>query len=68
MTHPRRFRFGVQTSTASSGEEWAELARKAEDLGYATMFLPDHFGASYIVVQRDAMEAMAPVVARLTGN
>jgi probable F420-dependent oxidoreductase len=44
MAHDRRFRFGVQTSTASSGEEWAELARKAEDLGYATMFLPDHFG------------------------
>lgn len=44
MSHPRRFRFGVQTSTAASGEEWAALARQAEDLGYATMFLPDHFG------------------------
>ncbi len=44
MSHPRRFRFGVQTSTAASGEEWAALARQAEDLGYSTMFLPDHFG------------------------
>ena len=24
--------------------EWAALARKAEDLGYSTLFLPDHFG------------------------
>jgi probable F420-dependent oxidoreductase len=44
MAHGRRFRFGVQTSTAASGDEWAALARQAEDLGYATMFLPDHFG------------------------
>ena len=44
MAHPRTFRFGVQLSTASSGEDWAALARKAEDLGYSTLFLPDHFG------------------------
>jgi probable F420-dependent oxidoreductase len=44
MAHPRRFRFGIQLSTATSGEEWAELARKAEDLGFDTLFLPDHFG------------------------
>jgi probable F420-dependent oxidoreductase len=44
MAHPRRFRFGVQVSTASSGEEWSALARKAEDLGYSTLFMPDHFG------------------------
>ena len=44
MPHPRRFRFGIQLSTAASGHEWAELAREAEDLGYATLFVPDHFG------------------------
>ena len=44
MAHPRKFRFGVQVSTATSGEEWAALARKAEDLGYSTLFMPDHFG------------------------
>jgi probable F420-dependent oxidoreductase len=44
MPHPRKFRFGVQLSTAPSGDEWAALARKAEDLGYSTLFLPDHFG------------------------
>jgi probable F420-dependent oxidoreductase len=34
----------VQLSRADSGAEWAELARKAEDLGYSTLFVPDHFG------------------------
>ncbi|MGH9211852.1 MAG: TIGR03621 family F420-dependent LLM class oxidoreductase [Acidimicrobiales bacterium] len=43
MGHPRPFRFGVQLASARSGAEWAELARKAEDLGYSTLFMPDHF-------------------------
>jgi probable F420-dependent oxidoreductase len=44
MAHARRFRFGIQLSSASTGAEWAAQARKAEDLGYSTLFLPDHFG------------------------
>jgi probable F420-dependent oxidoreductase len=44
MGHPRPFRFGVQLANARSGAEWAELARRAEDLGYSTLFIPDHFG------------------------
>jgi probable F420-dependent oxidoreductase len=44
MAHPRPFRFGVQLSTATSGDDWAALARKVEDLGFDTLFLPDHFG------------------------
>ena len=43
MAHPRRFRFGIQRSTAPPGSEWAALARTAEDLGYSTLFVPDHF-------------------------
>jgi probable F420-dependent oxidoreductase len=44
MAHSRRFRFGIQLSSAPSGDAWGALARKAEDLGYSTLFLPDHFG------------------------
>jgi probable F420-dependent oxidoreductase len=44
MPHPRRFRFGVQLSTAASAAGWAELAREAEDLGYSSLLVPDHFG------------------------
>jgi probable F420-dependent oxidoreductase len=44
VIHPRKFRFGIQAALASSGEEWAELARKVEDLGYSSLMIPDHFG------------------------
>ncbi|MDQ3147304.1 MAG: LLM class F420-dependent oxidoreductase [Actinomycetota bacterium] len=41
---PHRFRFGVQLSTAPDGRAWASLARRAEELGYSSVFVPDHFG------------------------
>jgi probable F420-dependent oxidoreductase len=44
MAHPRRFRFGIQLSTAPSGPAWADLCRRAESLGYDALFMPDHFG------------------------
>jgi probable F420-dependent oxidoreductase len=44
MPHPRRFRFGVQVSTAPSAAAWRDLARRAESLGFSSLFLPDHFG------------------------
>ena len=37
------FRFGVQLSTAESAAAWRETARRVEDLGYSTLFIPDHF-------------------------
>jgi probable F420-dependent oxidoreductase len=39
-----RFRFGVQYPNADDGHAWRSEARKLEDLGYSTMFIPDHFG------------------------
>lgn len=43
----RRFRFGVQASSPTqSGQEWRELARQAESLGYSTLFVPDHLDDS----------------------
>jgi probable F420-dependent oxidoreductase len=42
MTKP--FRFAVQSSSAPDGKSWRELARKAESLGYSTLYVPDHFG------------------------
>ncbi len=41
--HDRRFRFGVACSKGRSRKEFTELARKAEALGYSTLFVPDHF-------------------------
>jgi probable F420-dependent oxidoreductase len=44
MASQRPFRFAAQVSGARTRAEWAETARKAEDLGYATLSVPDHFG------------------------
>ncbi|MDZ7673778.1 MAG: TIGR03621 family F420-dependent LLM class oxidoreductase [Acidimicrobiales bacterium] len=44
MAHDRRFRFGVQLHDASTAEEWSALARRAEELGYSSVLMPDHFG------------------------
>ena len=43
MAHHRRFRFGLQVRTPFDGLTWAETARRVEELGYSTLFLPDHF-------------------------
>src|ERR1700736_5995296 len=40
----RPFRFAVQVAKASDGKAWKALAREIEDLGYATLFMADHFG------------------------
>ena len=38
----RKFRFGV-SGRGDTLEQWRDFARKAEDLGYSTLVLPDHF-------------------------
>jgi probable F420-dependent oxidoreductase len=39
----KKFRFAIQTSNAPTGDAWREKARKIEDLGFSTLFIPDHF-------------------------
>ncbi len=36
------FRFGVSVRSARSWAEWADKARKLEDLGYSVLAVPDH--------------------------
>jgi probable F420-dependent oxidoreductase len=57
MTKP--FRFAVQTSYAPDGKTWRERARKVEDLGYSTLYIPDHFGEQFgpLVAMATAAEA-----------
>ncbi len=43
----RKFRFGIQTSYAGSADEWRAKARRIEELGYSTLFVPDHFTEQY---------------------
>jgi probable F420-dependent oxidoreductase len=40
----RPFRFAAQIDGAPSAKAWADRARQAEDLGYSTLTMPDHFG------------------------
>jgi probable F420-dependent oxidoreductase len=46
MADHKTFRFAAQLSKAPEGtaRSWAEQARKAEDLGYSALLMPDHFG------------------------
>jgi len=43
MAHPRRFRFATELHEPFPGRSWADTAREAEQLGYSTVFFPDHF-------------------------
>ena len=45
MAHRRTFKFGAKATKADSGKEWTELARQAEDLGYCSFQIDDHFGS-----------------------
>jgi probable F420-dependent oxidoreductase len=38
----RPFRFGVNVRVAASRREWQDKARRMEDLGYASLTVPDH--------------------------
>jgi len=44
MATSRAFRFGAQiSSTPPNQPDWVTTARKVEELGYSTLFVPDHF-------------------------
>jgi probable F420-dependent oxidoreductase len=43
MSTDHKFRFGVQVGGSKSGADWRAVAHKIEDLGYSTLFMPDHF-------------------------
>lgn len=45
MTKP--FRFGIQAKQTTERGAWIDLAKKAEDLGYSTLTLPDHFDGQF---------------------
>ena len=52
MAGSRPFRFGVHTSDAQTGDDWAAAARRYEALGFSTLMLRDHFD-----------QQLAPIVA-----
>jgi probable F420-dependent oxidoreductase len=44
------FKFGAKATWASSGAEWAGLAKQAEDLGYVSFQIDDHFNKAFAPV------------------
>jgi probable F420-dependent oxidoreductase len=46
----RPFRFGAKAVKATSAKQWTDLARQAEDLGYASFQMDDHFGNQLAIV------------------
>src|ERR1700679_1443730 len=67
MAHDRKFRFAAQLSKAPDGTArgWAEQARRAEDLGYTTLFMPDHFGDQLAPIPALAAVAAATTTLRM---
>lgn len=63
----RPFRFGVQLTTAPTAGAWREQARAAEDLGYATVWMPDHFDTQWGPMVGLTAAAEATTTIRLGG-
>ena len=58
---PRPFRFGVSFISPAPAEEWRAKCRRAEDLGYDVIHVPDHLGT---VAPFPALVAAAAVTER----
>lgn len=63
MGHPRRFRFATELHAPFPDMTWLESARDVEQLGYSTVFLPDHFDEGPGPIS--AMAAIAAVTSTL---
>jgi len=59
------FRFAAQLSKGPAGtaRSWADQARRAEDLGYSALLMPDHFGDQ--LAPAPALAAAAAATTRL---
>ena len=63
MATSRPFRFGCSLAGFDHGHDWAETARRIEDLGYSTMLVPDHLGDQ--LAPLPALAVAAAVTTRL---
>jgi len=64
VTHDRRFRFGILAKEARTGTEMTAFARHVEDLGYSTLYHPDHF-VDHPIAPIPAMAHVAAVTTTL---
>jgi probable F420-dependent oxidoreductase len=59
------FRFALQASGAASAAAWRDLARRAEDLGYSTLYVPDHLDDQWAPMIALAVAAEATTALRV---
>jgi probable F420-dependent oxidoreductase len=59
--HP--FRFGLTAGWVSTGESWLAMARRAEELGYDVLLVPDHL--THLLSPMPALAAAAAVTTRM---
>jgi probable F420-dependent oxidoreductase len=59
------FRFALQASKAASPAAWRALARKAEDLGYSTLYVPDHLDDQWAPMVAATVAAEATTALRV---
>jgi probable F420-dependent oxidoreductase len=59
------FRFALQVSKAESAQAWRSLARRAEDLGYCTLYVPDHLDDQWSPMVACAVAAEATTTLRV---
>ncbi len=62
--HARAFRFGLQVATAPSRRAWKDQAKRAEDLGFDTIVVPDHIGDD-LLSPMVALTTMADATSRI---
>ncbi len=61
----RPFRFGLSLAGFDHAHDWADTARRIEDLGYSTMLLPDHLGDQLAPLPAAAVAAAATTTLRV---
>jgi probable F420-dependent oxidoreductase len=59
------FRFALQASGAASPRAWRDLARKTEDMGYSTLYVPDHLDDQWAPMVALAVAAEATTTLRV---
>ena len=63
MAERRPFRFSSQERRAGSAREWRDRARAVESMGYAALYVPDHFGDQFAPIA--ALMAAADATTKL---
>src|SRR4051812_47214831 len=63
---PKAFRFGLIAEQFGTASEWIAKARRAEELGYSTLLIRDHFAPDFFGHQFAPFSALAFAAAATT--